>query len=91
MLGTRVRNRSGFALRVGVHGRAALVHRQPNDVHLQVGIGESFQYTMLDFGGPPKANPSSRVNQQQKAYLVDIAIEGGTEQRIFFRCVCCGA
>ena len=75
VLDARAGKRASLALGVGVGRAASRENGQPNNIDLQLRFGIRLQNSSLDFGGPPKADASSGVEQQEKAHAVGIAVE----------------
>src|SRR5205814_7065447 len=51
-------------------------HRNPYHEALEVWVGYLCHDVVFDFGSPPKADASGRVEQQQQAHLRRIGVEG---------------
>jgi hypothetical protein len=74
----------GHALRFALRGGGAL-NGEPNDVGAQLRVADFFEHQLLDFGGPPKALPSSGVHKQQQTHVAHVAVESVAELRGFRR------
>ena len=75
VLDARAGKRARLALGVGIGCAATSENGQPNNIDLQLRVRICLQNSTLDFGGPPKADASSGVEQQEKAHALGIAIE----------------
>lgn len=60
--------------------RLGIFHRDPNDIEPQAGIRQPVDYILLNFGGPPKTRPSSRVDQHDESHMTGVAIEIGMQR-----------
>lgn len=75
VLDARAGKRARLALGVGIGCAATSENWQPNNIDLQLRVRIRLQNRCLDFGGPPKADTSSGIEQQEKAHAVGIAVE----------------
>ena len=75
VLDARAGKRARLALSVGVGCAATSENGQPNNIDLQLRFGIRLQNSSLDFGGPPKADASSGIEQQEKAHAAGVAVE----------------
>ncbi len=74
MRGAAVRDAPGLAMR-GRLDVTGTKYRKPDDVSAQVRIGNFCQNTLFDFGGPPKTNASSRIDQKKQSHGPCISVE----------------
>lgn len=77
--GASVRNAPSFPVRCPFYARPEQ-HRYPDNISAQVRTWNLLENFFLYFGGPPKADPSMRVNQEQQTNFAEVAVEGPVQR-----------
>jgi len=52
-------------------------HWQPYDIGLQVRAWDLLENSLFNFGGPPKTNPSGRIDQEKQPHFTYVLVELG--------------
>lgn len=77
--GAGIKDSSRFSLRRIFHWSPGQ-HRHPDHIRPQVRARDFLEDFLLDFGGPPKANPSMGINQKEEADFACVPIERGPQR-----------